>query len=175
MNLCHTRKWETFSMMTSSNGNIFHVTGPLCGEFAGTGEFPSQRPVMRSFDVFFDLRLNKRLNKQPWGWWFETPSWPLWRQFNAPYWKWKYVVRYFHVNCNGHLEGILQILLYIHANYFNKNVPVLPMLGYDLLQSNAQRYSGGFATTLYTDVFISHEITCWWKNMSLAHVSVRKQ
>ena len=32
------------------------------------GEFPSQRPVTRSFDVFFDLRLNKRLNKQPWGW-----------------------------------------------------------------------------------------------------------
>ena len=27
-----------------------------------TGEFPSQRPVTRSFDVFFDLRLNKRLS-----------------------------------------------------------------------------------------------------------------
>ena len=34
-----------------------------------TGEFPPQRPVMRSFDVFFDLRLNKRLGKQAWGWW----------------------------------------------------------------------------------------------------------
>ena len=45
-------------MMTSSNGNIFRVTGPLCGEFTGPGEFPTQRPVMRSFDVFFDLRLN---------------------------------------------------------------------------------------------------------------------
>ena len=53
-------------MMTSSNGNIFRVTGHLCGEF--TGEFPTQRPVTRSFDVFFDLRLNKRLNKQWWGW-----------------------------------------------------------------------------------------------------------
>ena len=61
-------------MMTSSNGNIFRVTGPLCGEFTGPGEFPTQRPVSRSFDVFFDLRLNKRLSKQPWGWWFETPS-----------------------------------------------------------------------------------------------------
>ena len=29
-----------------------------------TGEFPSQRLVMQSFDAFFDLRLNKRLNKQ---------------------------------------------------------------------------------------------------------------
>ena len=39
-----------------------------------TGEFPSQRPVTRSFDVFFDLCLNKRLSKQSWVWWFETPS-----------------------------------------------------------------------------------------------------
>ena len=69
-------------MMTSSNGNIFRVTGPLCGEFTGPGEFPAQRPVTRSFDVFFDLRPNKRLSKQPWGWWFETPSWSLWRQCN---------------------------------------------------------------------------------------------
>ena len=45
--------------MTSSNGNIFRVTGHFCGEF--TGEFPAQRPVTRSFDIFFDLRLNKRL------------------------------------------------------------------------------------------------------------------
>ena len=42
-----------------------------------TGEFPTQRPVTRSFDVFFDLRVNKRLSKQSWGWWFETPSCPL--------------------------------------------------------------------------------------------------
>ena len=69
--------------MTSSNGNIFRVTGPLCGEFTGPGEFPTQRPVTRSFDVFFDLRLNKRLSKQPRGWWFETPSLSLWRHRNA--------------------------------------------------------------------------------------------
>ena len=35
------------------------------GEFTGPGEFPAQWPVTRSFDVFFDLRLNKRLSKQP--------------------------------------------------------------------------------------------------------------
>ena len=46
-------------MMTSSNGNIFCVTGPLRGEFTG----PTQRPVTRSVDFFFDLRLNKRLGK----------------------------------------------------------------------------------------------------------------
>ena len=43
----------------------------------------AQRPVMRSFDVFYDLRLNKRLSKQLWGWWFETLSRPLWRHCNG--------------------------------------------------------------------------------------------
>ena len=149
--------------MTSSNGNIFRVTGPLCREFTGhrwiphtkasdvelwnnhnknkiqqtcahfignalyyyymymycnselglnvctltwwchqmetfsallaicaenspvPGEFPAhtERPVTRSFDVFFHLCLNKRLNKQSWGWWLETPSRPLWRCCNV--------------------------------------------------------------------------------------------
>ena len=50
------------------------------------GVFPTQRPVTRSFDVLFDLRLNKRLSKPSWGWWFETPSRPLWRHRNA---KWQ--------------------------------------------------------------------------------------
>ena len=70
-------------MMASSNGNIFRVTGPLCSQV--TGEFPSQRPVTRSFDVFFDfdLRPNKRLSKQSRGWSFETPSRSLWRHCSA--------------------------------------------------------------------------------------------
>ena len=38
-------------MMTSSNGNIFRATGPLCGEFTGPSEVPAQRPVTRNFDV----------------------------------------------------------------------------------------------------------------------------
>ena len=56
----------------------------LCaGNSPVTGEFPAQRPVTRSFHVFFDLRLNKRLSKQSWGWWFETPSRSLWRHCNV--------------------------------------------------------------------------------------------
>ena len=47
------------------------------------GEFPAQRPVTRGFDVFSDLRLNKRLSKQSWGWWLETLSCSLWRQSNG--------------------------------------------------------------------------------------------
>ena len=50
------------------------------------GEFPTQRLVTRSFDVLFDLHPNKRLSKQGWGWWFETPSGPLWRHCNARSW-----------------------------------------------------------------------------------------
>ena len=53
------------------------------GKSPVTGEFPAQRPVARSFDVFFDLCLNERLSKQSWGWWFETPSRPLWRHCNG--------------------------------------------------------------------------------------------
>ena len=71
------------SCVTSSNGNIFRVTGLLCGEFTGPGEFPVQRPVTPSFDVFFDLCLNKLLIIQWWGWWFEPPSHPLWRHCNV--------------------------------------------------------------------------------------------
>ena len=47
------------------------------------GEFPTQRPVTRNFDVYFDLRPDKRFTKQSWGWWFETLSHSLWRHRNA--------------------------------------------------------------------------------------------
>ena len=63
---------ETFSaLLAISEGN-----SPVIGEF------PAQRPVTRSLDVFFVLGLNERLSKQSWGWWFETPSRPLWRHSN---------------------------------------------------------------------------------------------
>ena len=70
-------------MMTSSNGNISVLLAICAGNSPFTGELPAQRPVTRSFDVFFDLRLNKRLSKKWWGWWFEAPSCPLWRHCNA--------------------------------------------------------------------------------------------
>ena len=78
-------------MMTSSSGNIFALLALCAGNSPITGEFPAQRPVTQSFDVFFDLRLNKRLSKQLWGWWFETPSRPLWRQCNVLKW-WSHVL-----------------------------------------------------------------------------------
>ena len=64
---------ETFSMLLA-----------ICaGNSPVTGESPTQRPVTRIFDVYFDLRLNKWLSKQSWGWWFETLSCPLWRHCNV--------------------------------------------------------------------------------------------
>ena len=71
-------------MTTSSNGNIFCVTGNLCGEFTGPRWIPRTKAsdVTRCFGVFLDLHPNKRLSKQWWGWWFETPSRPLWRDCN---------------------------------------------------------------------------------------------
>ena len=70
----------------ADSGQTAHVTAPLLAICAGNspvpGEFPTQRPVTRSFDVFFDLHPNKRLSTQWWAWWFETTSWPSWRHCN---------------------------------------------------------------------------------------------
>ena len=66
----------------------------LCaGKSLVIGEFPAQRPLTRSFDVFLDLLLNKPLSKQSWGWWFETLSRSLWCHCNA--------VVYFSIADNG--------------------------------------------------------------------------
>ena len=46
-------------MMTPPNGNIFCVTGPLCGEFTGHRWIPLKRPVTLIFDVLFDLHLEQ--------------------------------------------------------------------------------------------------------------------
>ena len=98
-------------MMTSSNGNISALLAICAKNSPVPAEFPAQRPVMRSFDVFFDLCLIKRLSKQSWGWWFETLSCPLWRHRNDTFGprvirpfsrKLKYIRFHFHYQ-PGHL------------------------------------------------------------------------
>ena len=69
-------------MMTSSNGNIFRVTGLLCGEFTGARWILRTKVSNEELWCFFDLHLNKQLSKQSRGWWFEAPSGSLWRQCN---------------------------------------------------------------------------------------------
>ena len=68
------------TMKTSSYGNLFRFIGLSCGKFTS---HQSQRPETRSFDIFFDLRLNKQLRKQWRRWLFETPSRSLWHPFDA--------------------------------------------------------------------------------------------
>ena len=78
-----TRPWEQ-DMMTSSNGNIFPVTGHLCGEFTGHRWIPLTKASDAELWCFFDLWLEyKRFSKQWWCWWFETPSHSLWRHCNV--------------------------------------------------------------------------------------------
>ena len=56
----------------------------LCaGNSPVTGELPSQKPVSWSFDIFFDLLLDKRLSQHSRHRWFETPSCSLWRHCNG--------------------------------------------------------------------------------------------
>ena len=78
MTYCYSVAWWRHQMET------FSALLALCaGHSPVPGEFPTQRPVTRSFDVYFDLRPNKRLGKQSWGWWFQTLSWSLWRHRNG--------------------------------------------------------------------------------------------
>ena len=81
LTICARIAWWRHQMET------FSALLALCvGDSPVTGEFPTQRPVTRSFDVFFDLGLNKRLSKQSWDWWSEIPSCPLWRHCNGSTW-----------------------------------------------------------------------------------------
>ena len=69
----HIIKWKHFTALLALGA----WNSPV------TGEFPLQRPVTRSFDVFFDLRLNEQWSKQSRRWWFETSSRSLWCHCNA--------------------------------------------------------------------------------------------
>ena len=89
------------------------------------GEFPTQRPVMRSFDVYFDLRPNKRLSKQSWGWWFETPSRPLWRYRNG----------------NGKIPHITHLLLWTDSHLLDPQTEVWSF-GHGTLAFQIQCFQG---------------------------------
>ena len=79
-NLKVSPQWWRHQMKT------FSALLALCARnSAVTGEFPSQRPVTRSFDVSL---IYKRLSIQSWGWWFETPWHSLlrYRNVTGPFW-----------------------------------------------------------------------------------------
>ena len=61
----------------------FRVTGHLCGEFTGRRWIPRTKASDAELSCFLWSALNKRLSKQWQGWWFETPSCPLWLHCNG--------------------------------------------------------------------------------------------
>ena len=77
VHLFYSLTWRRHQMETFSA-----LLAIWAGNSPVTVEFPAIRPVTRSFNDFFDLRLNKRMSEQWWSWWFETPSCPLWRHCN---------------------------------------------------------------------------------------------
>ena len=70
-------------MMTSSNETFSALLAICAGNSPVTGEFPAQRPMTRSLDVFFDLGLSRQLSKQCRRWWFETLPRSLLRHCNV--------------------------------------------------------------------------------------------
>ena len=83
--LTTVRRWDavTLCIWWRHQMETFSALLALCaGNSPVTREFPPQKLVTRSFDVFFDLQLNKWLCKQSRRWWFETPSRSLWRHCN---------------------------------------------------------------------------------------------
>ena len=84
--------YRTSSRMTTWGRHqmetFFALLAICTGNSTVTGEFPTQRPLTRSFDIFVDLPLNKRLSKKSWGWWFETQSRPLKRYCNDMVSRW---------------------------------------------------------------------------------------
>ena len=74
-----TRHWNIFSWWRHQIETFSALLALCAGNSPVTGEFPSQMPVIQSFDVFIDMCLDKRLNKQSRRRWFETPRRSFWR------------------------------------------------------------------------------------------------
>ena len=57
---------------------------PFVREFTGHRWIPRTKASDAELWCFFSIgALNKRLSKQSWGWWFETPTLSLWRHCNG--------------------------------------------------------------------------------------------
>ena len=90
-------RFVSYSTWWRHQMETFSALLAICaGNSPVTGEVPAQRPVTRNFEVFFDMRLNKRLSKQWWGWRFETPSRPVWHHWNGALWhSWIFHTRFY--------------------------------------------------------------------------------
>ena len=121
--------------------NHFPRYWPFVENSPVAGELPAQRPVTRSFDIFFDLRLNKRLSKQSWGWWFETLSLPVWRHSNAKRWRCG-PVNYFQI----------QIRLQLNNYEYTVSEFTTPIPCEELIKRSTRSHFGKF-TFWYSAIF----------------------
>ena len=127
----------------------------LCAEKSPvSGEFPAQRPVTWSFDVFFDLYLNKHLSKQSWGWWFQMLSCPLWRHCND------YLHREFHW-----LPMFLAHFFRPHDHWHLTKSSVCGTLGVN--SSPPEQNVCHFADDIYSDAFSWMKHFVFWITISL--------
>ena len=111
----------TKSSPTTRNKRIFLPleripTGPLCGIHWSTANSPSQRLVTWSFDVFFDLRLIKRSNKQMRRRWFETSPRSLWRHCSVNYG----IIKYTALSCKMFSARHVLIVYHLAPVYVGK-------------------------------------------------------
>ena len=128
----------------------------------GIPRFPAQKPVMRNFNDFFDLRLNKWLSKHSWGWWFETLPYPLWRHCNVQWWQWG-------------INAIPVAAFYLRLNKFSKNMKedsaylVLPLTIQELtdsLKTGPSQFEAWITTyhihvwTIYTYIYYIYMCVC---------------
>ena len=128
-------------MKTPSNGNILRVTGHLCGH-----RWIPRRPMTRSFNVFFDLRLNKRLSKQWWGWWFKTPLRLLWRHCNAFSWM-ENILEHISIVIAVHKTSTIRTPFPFHHRYI-----IIDSLAQLILILSGKRKADGGALRKYESV-----------------------
>ena len=128
---------ETFSALLA----IYAGDSPV------PGEFPTQRPVTRSFDVYFDLHPNRWLSKQSWGWWFETLSCSLWRHRNYTYSSVDVtdigtIIRSFESERNNHETYGYTYSMYIQETFIwqNKTLKIHIHILWDIVYNASPRY-----------------------------------
>ena len=140
-------QWIHVHMMTSSNGNIFHVTGPLCGEFTVHRWIPLTKASDVEFWCFLWSAPNKCLSKQSWGWWFGTPLCHSWRHCDDFIW---YVLMQFETKCYINRSLIIKHILLTREH---KLLPINSATNYyrskwNSFQTNSWKNFLGKITTL---------------------------
>ena len=108
---------------------------------------PHKGPVMWPWPCTKHICLNKRLIKQSWGWWFETPLRPLWRHCNV----------IFTPRCVLHHIFFLQIQSSCITHESDK-IPVIPMevFGYYWINNNTE-----FLSCQITLIKVSQTKSLW--------------